>query len=57
MTNSLVMVMRLVGMVQGPSEGMMLPSRQRNISDRIDRIHRRDRMLTPRQLWKPIATK
>ena len=55
--NLLVMVMQLGGTVQGLSEGMTLPSRQRNISDRIDRIHRHDRMLTPCQLRKPIATK
>ena len=57
MMNALVMVTRLGGMVQGPSEGTTLPSRQRNLSDRIDRIHRCDRTLTPRQLRKPIATK
>ena len=56
-TNSLVMVTWLDGMAQGPSEGMMLTSRQRNISNRIGRINRSNRMLTPHQLWKPIATK
>ena len=55
--NSLVMAMWLEGMVQGLSEGTMLTSRQRNISDRIGRINRSDRTLTPHQLWKPIATK
>ena len=57
MTNSLVMVMWLGGTAQGLSEGMMLMSRQRNMSNRISRINRSDRTLTPRQLWKPIATK
>ena len=52
--NVIVMVMQLDGMVQGPSEGMMLTARQRN---RIIRFDRSDRMLTPGQLWKPIATK
>ena len=55
--NSLVMAMQLGGKVQGPSEGTTLPLRQRNISNRINRIHRRNRMLTPCQLQKPIATK
>ena len=57
MMNSLVMATRLGGMAQGPSEGTMLTSRQRNMSDRIGRINRSDRTLTPRQLWKPIAIK
>ena len=54
MVNSLVMVMWLESTVQGPSKGTMCMSRQRN---RIITFGRSNRMLTPGQLQKPVATK